>query len=100
MAATVALQLPPHLLAADIPQAATCTVDARGLYCPQPIVRLSQAIRSHPQQSLFLLESTDPGTVPDLLRWARPWGHTVMALRVSETSQPTLYQFWVQANLM
>lgn len=101
MAATVVVQVPAELLAADIPQAdTTCTVDARGLYCPQPIVRLSQAIRRNPQQGVFLLECTDPGTVPDLLRWARPWGHTVMAMRVSATSQPALYQFWVQAKPM
>jgi TusA-related sulfurtransferase len=98
MASVVISAAPAELLAAPIPAGDCCAVDARGLLCPQPIVRLSQAMRSRPELPQFLLECTDPGTVPDLLRWARPWGHTVVALRITHQTPYPLYQFWVRAN--
>ncbi|HYK41686.1 MAG TPA: sulfurtransferase TusA family protein [Thermoanaerobaculia bacterium] len=41
-------------------------VDARGLYCPLPILRLASALRSHPTGTRARLLATDPIAVRDV----------------------------------
>lgn len=41
-------------------------VDARGLYCPLPILRLASALRSRPAGTRALLLATDPISVRDV----------------------------------
>ncbi len=41
------------------------TVDARGLYCPIPVLRLAKAFRDRPLGTVALLLATDPAAVED-----------------------------------
>lgn len=41
-------------------------VDARGLYCPLPILRLRRALRDRPSGSIATLRATDPAVVGDI----------------------------------
>jgi tRNA 2-thiouridine synthesizing protein A len=41
-------------------------VDARGLYCPLPILRLAAALRPHPPGTRARLLATDPVAVQDV----------------------------------
>ena len=41
-------------------------VDARGLYCPLPILRLASALRPHPAGTRARLLATDPVAVQDV----------------------------------
>lgn len=39
------------------------TLDVRGLFCPIPIVKLSEPIKSYPTGAVLEALATDPGTL-------------------------------------
>ncbi|HEY6051271.1 MAG TPA: sulfurtransferase TusA family protein [Thermoanaerobaculia bacterium] len=49
-----------------MPQSEPIEVDARGLYCPLPILRLASALRNHPAGTRARLLATDPIAVRDV----------------------------------
>ena len=53
-------------------------VDARGLACPLPVIKLRQAIRTVPVAALVELLATDPGATADLEAYERQSGHEVV----------------------
>ncbi len=53
-------------------------VDARGLRCPLPVIRLAAAARGLPAGGHLLLVSTDPAAGPDVAAWCRMRGHTLV----------------------
>ena len=53
-------------------------VDARGLACPLPVMKLTQAIKTVPLEALVELLSTDPGSTADLEAFERQSGHAVL----------------------
>jgi tRNA 2-thiouridine synthesizing protein A len=60
-------------------------VDARGLRCPLPVVRLAAAARDLPPGARLVVWSTDPAARHDVPAWARMRGHAV----VGEPRPPT-----------
>jgi tRNA 2-thiouridine synthesizing protein A len=46
-------------------------VDATGLRCPLPIIRLAAAARTAPAGTVITLLSTDPAAEPDVAAWCR-----------------------------
>lgn len=52
-------------------------VDARGLRCPLPVIRLATAARDLPAGSAVTVWSTDPAAEHDVPAWARMRGHHV-----------------------
>ncbi|MFP3880897.1 MAG: sulfurtransferase TusA family protein [Actinomycetota bacterium] len=53
------------------------TVDARGLQCPMPVIKLSQAITAAQPGETVELISTDRGSCSDVPAWAADMGHTL-----------------------
>lgn len=53
-------------------------VDARGLRCPIPVIRLARAASALEPGDLVTVWSTDPAAVHDVPAWARMRGHTVL----------------------
>jgi tRNA 2-thiouridine synthesizing protein A len=53
-------------------------VDARGLSCPMPIVRTAQAVRPLPSGAVIELLATDPGSLKDVVAWARATGNELI----------------------
>lgn len=53
------------------------TVDARGLRCPLPVLKLARAMRLDPGAMTFELVSDDPGTGAELAAWAHATGHAI-----------------------
>jgi len=53
-------------------------VDARGLYCPIPILRLAKAFRNAPFGAVAVLLATDPAAVADVEAFCREAGHTLL----------------------
>jgi tRNA 2-thiouridine synthesizing protein A len=49
-----------------VPEPEPIEVDARGLYCPLPILRLASALRNHPAGTRARLLATDPIAVRDV----------------------------------
>jgi len=54
-------------------------VDARGLLCPLPILRLAKALRQEPEGRVALLLATDPAAVGDVETFCRDSRCTLMA---------------------
>ncbi|WP_336923082.1 sulfurtransferase TusA family protein [Aquipuribacter sp. SD81] len=52
-------------------------VDARGLRCPLPVLRLAAAVRDLPPGTRAAVLATDPAVVHDVPAWAGMRGHTV-----------------------
>ena len=55
-------------------------VDARGLLCPVPIIRLSKAVKSVPVGATVRLLATDPGSEPDVKAWEKQTGNEIVSL--------------------
>lgn len=53
------------------------TVDARGLQCPMPVIKLSQAIMAAQSGETVELISTDRGSCSDVPSWAEDMGQTL-----------------------
>ncbi|MCR1983680.1 sulfurtransferase TusA family protein [Cellulosimicrobium cellulans] len=58
--------------------AADDVVDARGLRCPLPVIRLAAAARDLAPGRRLTVWSTDPAARLDVPAWARMRGHTVV----------------------
>ncbi|MBC7290857.1 MAG: sulfurtransferase TusA family protein, partial [Actinotalea sp.] len=53
-------------------------VDAQGLACPLPVIRLAAAARDLPAGTLVTVLWTDPAAAHDIPTWARMRGHQVV----------------------
>ena len=56
-------------------------VDARGLRCPLPVIRLAQAARDAAPGTEILVRSTDPAARADIPAWCRLLGQTLVEVR-------------------
>jgi tRNA 2-thiouridine synthesizing protein A len=50
------------------------TVDARGMRCPLPVLRLAKAMREHPAAAVFDLVADDPAAARDVPAFAEERG--------------------------
>lgn len=82
------------LLVAPLPTA-NAIVDASGLLCPLPIVRLSQALRRASVGDVIHVIATDPGFFPDLERWLRVRPLTLAALRQTGDAR---FEAWIHVD--
>ena len=51
------------------------TVDARGSYCPGPLMELIKAMSEEPVGSVVEILSTDGGSAKDIPEWVKKVGH-------------------------
>ena len=63
-----------EVAATDRPHA---DVDARGLRCPLPVIRLARLAAALPPGRRVLVWATDPAAVADIPAWCRMRGHAV-----------------------
>jgi tRNA 2-thiouridine synthesizing protein A len=56
-------------------------VEARGLYCPIPVLRLAKAFRAQPAGTAARLLATDPAAVEDVEVFCRECGHELLESR-------------------
>lgn len=59
-------------------------LDARGLLCPLPVIRLQDRVRDLPPGTRVELLSSDPGTLIDIPAWCRMSGHRLVESQVLE----------------
>ncbi len=57
------------------------TVDAVGLFCPLPIVKLKLEIEKRDTNQVVELLADDPGVEEDLMAWCRETKHRLLSLR-------------------
>jgi len=53
-------------------------VDAKGMYCPMPIVKLKKATKTMEPGQVLKLISTDPGSKRDVPAWANKTGAEIL----------------------
>ncbi len=56
-------------------------VEARGLYCPIPVLRLAKALRAQPAGTVARLVATDPAASEDVEVFCRERGHELLESR-------------------
>ena len=54
------------------------TLDARGLLCPLPVIRVQDRIKRLAAGEVLEVTATDPGTMHDIPAWCRVHGHQVL----------------------
>jgi len=70
----------------------TATLDATGLYCPEPVMMLHNKIRDLADGDLLKLEATDPSTTRDVPKFCMYLGHEL----VREEQQGEQYLYWIR----
>jgi tRNA 2-thiouridine synthesizing protein A len=58
----------------------TRVVDARGSYCPGPLMELIRAIRESAVGDVIAVWSTDRGSRTDIPKWVEKAGHGLVAI--------------------
>ena len=62
----------------------TRTVDARGSYCPGPLMELIRAIREGAVGDTIAVLSSDKGSKVDIPKWIEKAGHRLVALEARD----------------
>ena len=62
----------------------TRTIDARGSYCPGPLMELIRGIRESQVGDVLAVLSTDSGSRIDIPKWIEKAGHRLVALDARE----------------
>jgi tRNA 2-thiouridine synthesizing protein A len=55
-------------------------VDARGSYCPGPLMELIRAIRESAVGTVLIVRSTDKGSRTDIPKWVEKAGHRLVRI--------------------
>ena len=64
-------------------------VDARGLRCPLPVIRLAAAARDAPDGTRIIVLATDPAARHDIPAWCRMRDHELREMTEVADSSPT-----------
>ena len=67
-------------------------LDARGLYCPEPVMLLHNKIRDIEAGQILKLVATDPSTTRDVPKFCLYLGHELLA----QEQHGQLYQYLVK----
>ena len=67
-------------------------VDATGLLCPMPIVKLAAAVRGVQVGQVVEVTATDPGILADAPAWAQMTRHEI----IGQHSQDGRHSFWIR----
>jgi TusA-related sulfurtransferase len=62
----------------------TRTVDARGSYCPGPLMELIRAIREGQVGDVIAVLSSDAGSKLDIPKWIEKAGHRLVGIETIE----------------
>ena len=68
----------------EIAPITTRTVDARGSFCPGPLMELIRAIRESQVGDVIAVYSSDSGSRTDIPKWVEKAGHRLVELVARE----------------
>ena len=68
------------MTAQTTPAPATRVVDARGSFCPGPLMELIRAIRESEVGAVLAVRSSDSGSRTDIPKWVEKAGHRLIAI--------------------
>jgi tRNA 2-thiouridine synthesizing protein A len=66
--------------ATEVRSTITRTVDARGSFCPGPLMELIRAIRESQVGDVIAVRSSDKGSKVDIPKWIEKAGHRLIAV--------------------
>jgi TusA-related sulfurtransferase len=72
------------MTAPSLEPAVTRTIDARGSYCPGPLMELIRAIREGQVGDVIAVLSSDKGSRTDIPRWVEKAGHRLVGVESRE----------------
>lgn len=55
-------------------------VDAKNMFCPMPVIRTQDKIKTLKTGDQLVVEATDPGVKNDIPAWCRINGHQVVSI--------------------
>jgi TusA-related sulfurtransferase len=64
--------------------AATRTIDARGSFCPGPLMELIRAIRESEPGQVIAVYSSDSGSRIDIPKWVEKAGHRLIGVETRD----------------
>ena len=67
-------------------------LDTKGLLCPAPVIKTSQAVKQIQLGQVLEVLATDPGSKPDLTAWSKMTGNELLGVDEIEGS-PKVYRF-------
>jgi tRNA 2-thiouridine synthesizing protein A len=62
----------------------TRTIDARGSFCPGPLMELIRAIREAQVGDVLAVLSSDKGSKVDIPKWVEKAGHQLIAVEAAD----------------
>lgn len=62
----------------------TRTIDARGSFCPGPLMELIRGIRESTPGTVLAVLSTDSGSRIDIPKWVEKAGHRLVAVNTGD----------------
>lgn len=65
--------------------AETTRIDAKGLKCPMPVIKLQQQTRKSNTGDRILIECTDPGAEKDISSWCKVNKHKIIEICSTDT---------------
>jgi tRNA 2-thiouridine synthesizing protein A len=68
----------------EVQPATTRTIDARGSFCPGPLMELIRAIREAQVGDVIAVLSSDKGSKIDIPKWIEKAGHRLVALETRD----------------
>ncbi len=68
----------------DTATTVTRTVDARGSFCPGPLMELIRAIRESEVGDVIAVYSSDKGSKIDIPKWVEKAGHRLVSLEARD----------------
>lgn len=71
---------PAHPIRAAVPDSKKIKLDACGLQCPGPIMKLSQAVKAVNEGDVIEIDTTDPAFASDIEAWCRRTGNAFLGL--------------------
>jgi TusA-related sulfurtransferase len=71
-------------MTAELLTPVTRTVDARGSFCPGPLMELIRAIREGQVGDVIAVLSSDKGSKVDIPKWVEKAGHRLVALEARD----------------
>ncbi len=60
------------------------TIDAKGLKCPMPVIKLQQQVRKSQAGELIAIECTDPTAEQDIASWAKVNKHIIQNVQQTD----------------
>ncbi|MUN29894.1 sulfurtransferase TusA family protein [Sulfuracidifex metallicus] len=57
------------------------TLDAKGLYCPGPVLETAKAVKQINIGEVLEVLATDPAAKPDIEAWARRTGNQILDIK-------------------